>query len=146
MKRYFVSAFLHCGLAEACLSAAERSSGSERGAWLKESKRRCGSALKSSKALFRPLLPEAMLLKGTYEWLRNRPSAAEKWWNRSLDLADQMGMPYHSGLAHLEMGRRLKKRAHVEKAEAFFRQVGAEWDLAETERLFEADRGLTVTG
>jgi class 3 adenylate cyclase/tetratricopeptide (TPR) repeat protein len=137
MKHYFVSAFLHGGLAEACLSAAERSSGSERGVWLKESKRRCDDALKSSKALFRPLLPEAMLLKGTYEMLRNRPSAAEKWWSRSLDLADQMGMPYHSGLAHLEMGRRLKKRAHLEKAEAFFRQVGAEWDLAQNRDLLE---------
>ena len=141
MKHYFVSAFLHSGLAEACLSRAESGSAGERGVWLKESKRRCDGALKSSKALFRPLLPEAMLLKGTYEWLRNRPSAAEKWWNTSLNLADQMGMPYHSGLAHLEIGRRLKKRAHLEQAERFFRQVGAEWDLAETQRLLEADRG-----
>jgi len=82
-----------------------------------------------------------MRLKGTYEWLKRRPSTAEKWWNKSLNLADKMGMPYHSGLAHLEMGRRLKKRAHLEQAEAFFRQVGAEWDLAEAQRLLEADRG-----
>jgi class 3 adenylate cyclase/tetratricopeptide (TPR) repeat protein len=137
MKRYFVSAFLHSGLAEACLSAAERSSGGERSMWLKESKHRCDCALKSSEALFRPLLPEAMLLEGTYEWLREKPSAAEKWWNGSLNLADRMCMPYHSGLVHLEMGRRLKKRAHLERAEAFFRQVGAEWDLAQNRGLLE---------
>jgi len=141
MKRYFASAFLHNGLAEVCLSAGERSTGGERAAWLKESKRRCDDALKSSRASLRPLLPEAMRLKGTYEWLKRRPSAAEKWWNKSLGLADKMGMPHHSGLAHLEIGRRLKERAHLERAEAFFRRVGAESDLAETLRLLEADRG-----
>ena len=31
------------------------------------------------RAFFRPLLPEAIRLKGTYEWLRRRPAAAEKW-------------------------------------------------------------------
>ena len=141
MKRYTASAFLHNGLAEVCLSAGERSAGGERAMWLRESKRRCEDALKSSKALFRPLLPEAMRLTGTYEWLKRRPSAAEKWWNKSLNLADKMGMPHHSGLAHLEMGRRLKERAHLEQAEAFFRQVGAEWDLAETRRLLERFEG-----
>jgi hypothetical protein len=98
-------------------------------------------SLKSSKALFRPLLPEAMRLKGTYEWMKRRPLAAEKWWIRSLKLADMMGMPQYSGLAHLEMGKRLKQRAHLEQAEAFLRQVGAERDLAETRRLLETDGG-----
>jgi class 3 adenylate cyclase/tetratricopeptide (TPR) repeat protein len=139
MKRYFVSAFLHNGLAEVCLAAGEKSAGGERGMWLKESKRRCDDALKSSRALFRPLLPEAMLLKGTYEWLRNRPSAAEKWWNKSLNLADKMGMPYHSGLAHLEMGCHLKDLEHLRQAEAIFAEIGAEWDLAQAQKL------LTVT-
>jgi hypothetical protein len=77
----------------------------------------------------------------TYEWLRRRPAAAEKWWNRSLSLADEMGMPHHAGLAHLEMGKRLKERSHLEAAEAFFSQVGAEWDLAEARRLLEEDQG-----
>ena len=72
MKHYFASAFLHNGLAEACLSAGERSVGGEKAIWLKESKRRCDDALKSSRALFRPLLPEAMRLKGTYEWLEKK--------------------------------------------------------------------------
>jgi tetratricopeptide (TPR) repeat protein len=141
MKRYFASAFLHNGLAEVCLSAGERSAGGERAAWLKESKRRCDDALKSSRAYFRPLFPEAMRLKGTYEWLKRRPSAAEKWWNKSLSLANSMGVPHHSGLAHLEMGRCLQERTHLEQAEALFAEIGAEWDLAETRRLLEVDRG-----
>ena len=139
MKHYFISAFLHNGLAEVCLSAGEKSSGGERAMRLKESKRHCDEALKSSKALFRPLLPEAMRLKGTYEWLKRRPSAAEKWWNKSLSLADKMGMPYHSGLAHLEMGRHLKDLEHLRQAEAIFTEIGAEWDLAQAQKL------LTVT-
>jgi len=44
MKHYFVSAFLHNGLAEVCLSAGERCVGGERAMWLKESKRRCDDA------------------------------------------------------------------------------------------------------
>ncbi len=137
MKRYIASAFLHNGFAEVCLSVGERSDRGERDVWLKESKRRCDDALKSSKAFFRPLLPEAMRLKGTYEWLKRRPSIAEKWWNRSLNLSDKMGMPHHSGLTHLEMGKRLKARAHLEQAEVLFCKVGAEWDLAQTRDLLE---------
>jgi hypothetical protein len=78
-----------------------------------------------------------MRLKGTYEWLKRRPSAAEKWWNRSLILANTMGVPHHSGLAHLEMGRRLEDLEHLRKAEAIFSDIGTEWDLGQTQKLLQ---------
>jgi hypothetical protein len=38
-------------------------------------------------------------------------------------------------MTHFEAGKRLKNRAHLERAEAIFSQIGAEFDLAETKKL-----------
>ena len=70
------------------------------------------------------------MLQGRYEWLRGKPAAAQKWWRRSLALAEEMGQRYALGMTHLEMGQRLGERAHLERAEAIFAEIGAEWDLA----------------
>jgi hypothetical protein len=37
-----------------------------------------------------------------------------------LALAEEMGMRYDLGMTYLEMGQRLKERAHLEKAETIF--------------------------
>ena len=118
------------GLADAYLLAAERSDGAERAASLTKAKRACRAALKHGKA-FRGGLPEAMRLQGTYQWLRGKPAAARKWWGRSIDLAEELGQRYDLGMTHLERGRRLGDRAHLERAEAIFADIGAEWDLAQ---------------
>jgi tetratricopeptide (TPR) repeat protein len=122
-------ASLRNGMAEACLKMAERSVGKERSLWLKKAGRACRTALKQ-KIEFVPGLPEALRLQGTYEWLRGKPAAAQQCWQRGLELAEKMGQRYDTGMAHLEMGRRLGARAHLEQAEALFAQIGAEWDLA----------------
>jgi hypothetical protein len=131
---------LRNGLAEAYLVAAEQGTRlrpSAGGAWLGRARRACREALKQGKA-FRPGLPEAMRLRGTYEWLRGKPAAADKWWRRGLALAEEMGQPYDSGLIHLEMGKRLGERAHLERAEALLSEVGAAWDLARARELLAA--------
>ena len=120
---------LRNGLAEAYLVAAEQSDKVERAGWLKKARRACKDAQKQGKA-FRPGLPEAVRLQGTYEWLRGKPGSAQKWWQRSLTLAEEMGMRYDEGLTHLEMGQRLGERAHLERAEAILAEIGAVWDLA----------------
>jgi len=137
MNSYFASPFLYNGLAEVCLASAERSEGTERLARLKEAKKRCRDALKSSKSHFRPLFPEAMRLKGTLEWLNGRRVAAERWWSRSLNLAGDMGTRYDLAMTHFEMGRRFNDREHLRQAEAIFTNIGAEFDLAETRKLLE---------
>src|SRR4030067_3400461 len=83
-------------------------------------------------------LPEPMRLLGKYEWLMGRPSFAEEWWQKSLKTAEEMGMRYALGMTHLEMGQRLKDRYHLEKAEAIFSEIGAEFDLSQTRKLLEA--------
>jgi len=129
-------AWVHICLAEAYLHAAEQSGAQERAAWLKKARQTCRAALKQVRAI-RPLLPEALRLQGTYEWLSGRPAAANKWWQRSLAEAEAMGHRHDAGLAHLEMGRRLGGRTHLERAEAVFAEIGAAWDLAKAQELLD---------
>jgi tetratricopeptide (TPR) repeat protein len=117
------------GLAEAYLLVAEQSDSTARADRLQKAKYACRAALKQGKA-FRGGLPEAMMLQGRYAWLRGKPATAKKWWQRSLTLAGEMGQRYDLGLTHLEMGQRLGERAHLERAEAIFAEIGAEWELA----------------
>ena len=124
---------LRNGLAEAYLLAAQRNDGTDRADWLRKAKPACRAALKHGKA-FRGGLPEAMRLQGIYEWLRGKRAGARKWWQRSIDLAEELGQPYDLGMTHLEMGRRLGERAHLERAEALFGDIGAEWDLAQARK------------
>ncbi len=121
---------LYEGLTEAYLLAVEQSDGAERTDWLRKAKGACRGTLRRGKAA-RFRLPAAMRLRGTYEWLRSKPAAAQKWWHRGLALAEGMGQAYDSGMIHLEMGRRLGDRRHLERAVAFLAETGAEWDLAQ---------------
>jgi hypothetical protein len=125
---------LRHGQAEACLWQAERADPSEKAGWLRKAKRACKTALKQIKA-FRPGAPEAMLLQGRCEWLHGRPDAARTWWQKGLAEARQIGMRYDQGMIHLEVGKRLNEYTELEKAEAIFAEIGAEFDLAKTKEL-----------
>jgi class 3 adenylate cyclase/tetratricopeptide (TPR) repeat protein len=124
------------GQAECYLLQAERASSSEKKEWLRKANRACQSALKQVKA-FRPGAPEAMLLKGRYEWLRGKREAAREWWNKSLAEAERMSMRYDQGMTHLEIGQQLGERVHLEKAETIFAEIGAELDLVKTGKLLQ---------
>jgi tetratricopeptide (TPR) repeat protein len=127
------STSLRCGLAEAYLVAAERSDTlpqSEKADWLRKARRACRDALQLGR-LYGPMMPAAMRLRGTYEWLSGRPASAQKWWQRTLALAEETEERYYLGMTHLEMGRRLGDRTHLERAEVILAEIGAEWDLAQ---------------
>jgi class 3 adenylate cyclase/tetratricopeptide (TPR) repeat protein len=125
------------GFLQVYLAAAEQAVERKREEWLRKAKRVCKKLLRSAKVK-RLFLPEAIRLQGNYQWLRRKPSFAEKCWERSLGLAEEMGMRYELGMTHLEMGRRLKDRAYLEKAEAIFAEIGAEFDLSQTRKLLQA--------
>jgi tetratricopeptide (TPR) repeat protein len=129
-------ATLRNSLAEAYLLATEQSDRPERADWLKKAQNACQAALKQSKA-FRPAKSAAMRLQGTYEWLSGKPTAAQKWWHKSLAEAERIGLRYDEGMTHLEMGQRLGESAHLEKAESIFAEIGAGRDLAGTRQLLE---------
>jgi hypothetical protein len=118
------------GLAEAYLFAAEHEPGSETSKWLMRARQACKEALTYNRR-YQPGLPEAQMLQGRYEWLRGRPKAASRWWRQALTTAEARGQRSDLGVIHLEMGRRLGDRAHLERAEAILADVGAEWDLAQ---------------
>lgn len=125
------------GLAEAYLTAAEQFEGTERTEMLKKAKRACQAALKECKIFRGGLPPYAYRLRGTYEWLRGKPSTARKWWRRSLTVAEELGARYDLGMTHLEMGKRLEEHSHLEHAEAIFTEIGAELDLAQVRELLK---------
>jgi glycine/D-amino acid oxidase-like deaminating enzyme len=128
--------FLSNSFAWTYLSAAEQSDQNEMEIWSRKAGRSCREALRLGHK-YRIGLAEAMRLKGTYEWLRDKPASAQRWWQKSLGLAEEMGMRYDLGMTYLEMGQRMKDNAHLERAEAFFAELGAEWDLGQTRKLLK---------
>jgi class 3 adenylate cyclase len=119
------------GLAEAYLLSAEQADPSERSRWLKRARQSCQAALRMSRS-FRHGLPETMMLRGRCEWLAGRRIVAQRWWRRSLAWAAKMGQRYDLGMTHLEVGRRLGEKRHLERAKDILTEVGAEWAVAQT--------------
>jgi len=131
-----VNSLLEIGFLEAYLAAAQQAVERGKEEWLRKAKRACKEALRSTK-LMSYNSPLAMRLQGTCDWLMGDPSSAEEWWQKSLKAAEKMGMRYDSGMTYLEMGVRLKDRTQLEKAEAIFAEIGAEWDLGQTRKLLK---------
>jgi tetratricopeptide (TPR) repeat protein len=121
-------------LVEVYLFAFEHGGRSDKEIWLDKARRACQEGTKAS-AGCKLKMPKAFRLQGTYEWLANKPAAAQKWWQKSLAEAERLGMRQDIGWTHLEMGRRLNDRSHLEKAERIFEQIGAELDLAKVKAL-----------
>ncbi|MGD2146669.1 MAG: adenylate/guanylate cyclase domain-containing protein [Anaerolineae bacterium] len=120
---------LYEGLIEAYLLAVEQRKGADRADWQRKAKRAFSKALRRGRAA-RFRLPALMRLRGTYEWLESRPAVAHRWWGRGMELAEDMGQGYDSAMIHLEMGRRLGDRDHLERAERILAEIGAELDAA----------------
>jgi len=121
-------------IAEVYLFVAENGERLERNNYLNKARHACQAAIKAMVKC--PLhSPKAIRLQGTYEWLNGQPATAQKWWTRSLATAERMDLKFDAGKIHLEMGRQLGERTHLEKAEAIFEEIGAELDLAKAREL-----------
>jgi tetratricopeptide (TPR) repeat protein len=125
------------GFLQVYLAAAEQAVGRKKEEWLRKAKGVCKKLLRLAKVK-RLFLPEAIRLQGKYQWLRHKTFSARKRWERSLELAEEMGMRYELGMTHLEMGQRLKDRDHLEQAEKIFAEIGAQFDLSQTRKLLQA--------
>lgn len=133
-------AILGNGLSEAYLAAAERSSGEEKQAWLKKAKRSCRDTLKAAKR-YRPPLIDAQLLQGRCEWLRGKPAAADRWWEKALAESRDMRDRYAEGMDNLEIGRRSGDPKHLQQDESILEEIGAELDLADAREALANLRG-----
>ena len=121
-------------LSEAYLAAAEQSNGKEREDWLKKAERSCREAIKSAQNN-QPPLPDALMLQGRYECLREKPAAAQKWWQKAIHEAQRIGDRYLEGTSRLEAGHRLGDRDQLSQAESIFQEIGAEFDLAKARKV-----------
>ena len=121
-------------LAEVYLFAFEHGNPAEKAIWLDKAAQACETGTKASSGC-KLKAPKAFRLQGTYEWLKGKTAIAQRWWQKSLAEAERMDMRYDQGLIHLEMGRRLRERKHVEIAEAIFIKIGAEFELAKAREL-----------
>jgi hypothetical protein len=86
--------------------------------------------------------PRDWLWRGVYEWLENKPDKANRSWQKSLDYAGRLEMPYDLGLAHYEIGRHLStenpaRKEHLGQAVQIFSEMGAAWDLARAQHELE---------
>jgi hypothetical protein len=66
--------------------------------------------------------------RGTWDWLSGRPRRALKAWKKSLELSQQMDLPYEQARAHWEIGRHLptenpEHHEHLEAAYELFRKL-----------------------
>lgn len=91
------------------MAMAEHGPTSQRDEWMSKAASECRLALKHA-GRYRGVLPEAMRLKGTYEWLNGRHRRANRWWKRSLDLARELGQAYDVGMSLVEMGSRREQQ------------------------------------
>ena len=91
-SRHVTTAYAHLMLAR-----AEEAGARDKKAAMSAAGEACRLALKHGKGDRGGLLP-AYRLQGTYEWLRGHRGAAEKWWQKSLDLADELDARYERAL------------------------------------------------
>ncbi len=120
--------YLGNGLALAYLTKAEETEGKFKKAWLKKAKDVCRKSLKGGRHN-RMALPDAQRFQGSYLWLSGKPKKAQKWWARALSQAEDTGMRYEEAMIHMEIGRRLGDRAHLQYAISVLEDIGAELDL-----------------
>jgi tetratricopeptide (TPR) repeat protein len=133
MKSPVTTRYLN-GFAEACLLVAEQGNADGHDRHLNKSQRACKEALKQGKA-YGPGLPEAMMLRGRYEWLKGDHSAAEKWWQESRALAEAMDLRFDLGRTLLEMGQRLRNIDLLRQAATIFAETNSRWELAKVDEI-----------
>jgi len=87
--------------------------------------------------------PRSWLYQGLYHWLDRKPAKAQKAWQKSLEHAKKLSMPYDQALAHFEIGRHItgqparandnKRQAHLTQARDIFSELNAASNLASVE-------------
>jgi tetratricopeptide (TPR) repeat protein len=78
--------------------------------------------------------PRLALYQGRYAWWQGQPERAFKIWQRAMQKAYLLKMPYEQGLIHYELGCHSTNKAaqylHLQNACKLFEQLEAHYDLA----------------
>jgi hypothetical protein len=98
------------------------------------SARRGCNALRAFARIFPIAQPRAWLCQGWYNWLAGDAVRADRAWQRSLQIAQQLAMPYEQARAHYELGRHaardVQRQTHLQSACDGFARLGAMTDQA----------------
>ncbi len=81
--------------------------------------------------------PKAMRFMRTYHWLCRNYRTAQ----RSIVSARENEYHPDLGRTHLEIGKRLGDRTHLEHTKSIFAEIGAEWDLEQTKKAIKLVAG-----
>jgi hypothetical protein len=122
MRGHCIAASLK-GITETYLFAIEYGEEARKTTWIKKANKACQDLLNHGKS-YQTISSEAFRLKGTYEWLRHKPSKAAKWWEKSLQFSERKGFIYEKAITHLEVGKRRDDRKHIKQGEAIFNKIG----------------------
>lgn len=110
-------------MAEVYTGLYEHSAPSERARWLKQARRSSRMALAQGRS-YVCAMPEALRIRGTLAFLRARQRSAEKWWRRSIDLAERIGQRHDRAMSLVEMGRRLDDPESLDRGKALLGEIG----------------------
>jgi hypothetical protein len=92
------------------------------------------NTLKRFARTFKMGLPRAYLYTGLFYWLDGKEGKARKYWQKSLHLAERLGMPYEEGLACYEIGRHSRELDQIDwlnRAARIFESLKAEYYLSQ---------------
>jgi class 3 adenylate cyclase/tetratricopeptide (TPR) repeat protein len=100
--------------------------------------RQASAALRAFTRVFPIGQPYLAYQEGRAAWLLGRPRDAARAWRTALVAARRLAMPYEQGLIHYEIARHRPpgdpaRAAHLARAAALFRRLGAAPDLARVE-------------
>jgi tetratricopeptide (TPR) repeat protein len=131
----------YAGVAETYLALWEASGGTapaERMALALRAEQAC-TALANYARIFPIGKPRMLLCKGLHAWLAGHPQRAHTHWQKGLEAARRIAMPYEEGLLHYEVGRHITGAARhnaLSRAAALFMQLGAQSDLERVEAVW----------
>lgn len=131
----------YAGVAETSLALWEASGGSapaERAALALRAEHAC-TALAGYARIFPIGRPRMLLCKGLHAWLEGRPRQAHAQWQKGLEAARHLAMPYEEGLLSYEVGRHTTghtRHTALSHAAALFTRLGARSDLARVQAVW----------
>ncbi len=74
-------------------------------------------------------LPKAFRLNALFFWLKKDFNKAHKFWQKGIDLCQELGCRNEAGLIYSDMGQRLQEIKYLKKSRDIFVETGATLDL-----------------
>ena len=110
--------------------------------------RRSGKAAVKNSMKFAGDRTEVFKLMGVYYWIIGKQKKALIWWNKSINVGEQLGAHPELARTYMEVGKRLREQKskyeqlngiqaeeYLGKARALFQEMELEWDLEQLDKI-----------